>query len=258
MRASSSCWFSAGLAMALLGTSHAQDTRPAAGTIDVYDGFETSSLSKAWETIRFADGAVRLQGRVVRAGSGAAEVTVRWHDKFEAGTRGNKGNERAELLEARAFVSKESATYEYSFSMFFPEAFPIVPTRLVIAQWKQYCPDGRPCSDASPVLALRYVSGLLRITQTIEKKKRVLYEGKGEFRGRWLDFRFQVRFSPVADGQIRAWLGDRSLVHFNGITANAQNDRTGYQRPGYFYFKMGPMTIYLDEYRKKQLPADEL
>ena len=96
---------------------------------------------------------MRLQGAVVRAGHGASEVTVHSGDKFEAGIGGNSDSERAELLEARALVSKERTTYEYAFSMFFPETFPIVPTRLVIAQWKQYCPESRKCSDDSPVLA---------------------------------------------------------------------------------------------------------
>jgi hypothetical protein len=40
------------------------------------------------------------------------------------------------------------------------------------------------------------MSGVLRITQDIDKRQAVLYEEKSEFRGRWLDFKFQVRFSP--------------------------------------------------------------
>ena len=52
---------------------------------------------------------------------------------------------------------------------------------------------------------------------------------------------------------------------FNGITPNAADDTTGYQAPGYFYFKMGlyrnvmtePMTVYIDEYRKRRLSERE-
>ena len=52
---------------------------------------------------------------------------------------------------------------------------------------------------------------------------------------------------------------------FNGVTANAAEDSTGYQGPGYFYFKMGlyrnvmaePMTVYIDEYRKRRLSEPE-
>ena len=49
--------------------------------------------------------------------------------------------------------------------MYFPPDFPIVPVRLVIAQWKQDCHGAAPCDDDSPVLALRYIDGALRITR---------------------------------------------------------------------------------------------
>ena len=257
-------WLSAGLAVwPLLGILSAQQNR--SGVSEIYDGFEEPSLSKVWDTSRFSVGAVRLQGTVVRAGRGAAEVTVHSGDKFEVGIAGNSDSERAELLEARALVSRERTTYEYTFSMFFPETFPIVPTRLVIAQWKQYCPETRECSDDSPVLAIRYMSGAVRITQDIGKKFIALWEEKGEFRGRWLDFRVQVRFSPGADGKVDVWLGDRKVVNFSGVTANAADDRAGYQGPSYFYFKIGlyrnvmtqPMTVYIDEYRKRRLTEPE-
>lgn len=243
----------------LLGIADAQ--QPPSRASEIYDGFEGPSLSKIWDATRFVAGAVRIQGAVVRTGRGAAEITVHAGDAFEAGIGGNSDSERAELMEARSLVSKERATYEYAFSMFFPPTFPIVSTRLVIAQWKQYCPESRACSDDSPVLAVRYIAGVLRITQDIGKQSLALWEEKGEFRGRWLDFRIQARFSPEADGRIRVWLGDRNLVTFDGITANKADDQAGYPAPGYFYFKMGlyrnamaaPMTVYIDEYRKRRL-----
>jgi hypothetical protein len=51
-------------------------------------------------------------------------------------------------------------------------------------------------------------------------------------------------------------------VDFQGANANAENETTGYPSPSVFYFKLGlyrnvmpePMTIYLDEYRKRELP----
>jgi hypothetical protein len=257
-------WLLVGLAVCpLLGTASAQ--RAQSGAKEIYDGFEEPSLNNVWETRRFVEGAVHLQGTVVRAGRGAAEITVRAGDKFEAGIEGKSDSERAELLESRALISKTHTTYEYAFSMFFPQTFPVVPTRLVIAQWKQHCPEGQACSDDSPVLAIRYISGALRITQDIGKKFIVLWEEKSEFRGRWLDFRVQVRFSPETDGLVNAWLGDRKLVSFRGVTANASNESTGYPVPAYFYFKMGlyrnvmaePMTVYIDEYRKRILAEPE-
>src|SRR5271154_3315727 len=156
--------------LSLLSTvvSRAQDTN---AVLDVYDGFETPALSKLWSTDRFAPGAVQMQTNIFRAGHSAVEITVRPNDKFEARINGNSNSERAELLEAPKLTSKENESYEFSFSMFFPKDFPIVPTRLVIAQWKQYCPEGGSCSDDSPVLAIRYIGGALKITQDLNKQR---------------------------------------------------------------------------------------
>ncbi len=253
----------AGLLLFSAGISRVQATNTPG--IDVYDGFETAKLSKLWDTDRFESGAVTMQTNIVRAGQGAVKITVHTSDKFEAGINGNSDSERDELREAGKLTSKENVNYEQSFGMFIPTNFPIVPTRLVIAQWKQYCADGGNCSDDSPVLAIRYISGTLKITQNINSPhETVLYQEKAEFRGRWLDFKFQVRFSPKENGRIKAWLGDQQLVDYQGVTANPENAATGYPSPSRFYFKMGlyrnvmpePMTIYLDEYRKRELPDD--
>ena len=104
-----------------------------ASHVDVYDGFETGRLSRIWDTGRFEPGAVTMQSEIVRAGHGAAKVVVHSRDKFEAGIDGDADSERAELMEADRLISKENRTYEYSFSMFIPLDFPVVPTRLVVA-----------------------------------------------------------------------------------------------------------------------------
>jgi hypothetical protein len=251
-----------GLLLFSAGVGHTQ-TADVPG-IDVYDGFEMPELSKIWSADRFEPGAVTMQTNIVRAGHGALKITVHASDKFESGMNGNSDSERDELREAGKLTSKENVPYEFSFSMFFPTNFPVVPTRLVIAQWKQYCADGGNCSDDSPVLAVRYIAGELRITQDLDKKFIMLYRETNEFRGCWLDFKFQVRFSPKDNGRIKAWLGDKPLVDYKGVTADSENAETGYPSPSRFYFKMGlyrnvmpePMTVYIDEYRKKQLPED--
>jgi hypothetical protein len=127
--------------------------------IDVYDSFETADLNKVWDTDRFEPGAVQMQTNIVRAGHGAARVVVHAKDKFEVGINGDRDSERDELLEAKELTSKENQVYEFSWSMFIPPDLPIVPTRLVIAQWKQQCPHGGICQDNSPVVAIRYASG---------------------------------------------------------------------------------------------------
>jgi hypothetical protein len=232
-----------------------------ARSLDVHDGFETAELSKIWDIARFEPGAVQMQTNIVRAGHAAARITVHTHDKFEAGINGSRDSERAELSEAWKLISKENETYEQSFSMFIPTSFPIVPTRLVIAQWMQGCPGGN-CSDNSPVLAIRYASGELKIVHNIGAHQTALFRTKEDLCGRWLDFRFQLRFSTNETGRIKAWLNDKAVVDYQGVNAYPETAATGYVNPGVFYFKMGlyrdvmaePMTIYIDEYRKKQLP----
>ena len=244
----------------------AQASLETTAQIDAYDGFEQPDLSPLWETSRFEPGAVQSETSIVRGGRRALAVTVHSRDEFEAGLHGSSDSERAELLEARRLTSRQNVPYEFSFSMFFPADFPIVPTRLVIAQWKQLCPQSAdPCSDDSPVLALRYIAGELLVTQDLGAKHVVLFREKGEFRSRWLDFRVRVRFSPNADGRVQVWLGARQLVNLAGVTADMETPTTGYANPSPFYFKMGlyrdvmqtPMTVYIDEYRKRQLAYDE-
>ncbi|HUK81740.1 MAG TPA: polysaccharide lyase [Verrucomicrobiae bacterium] len=243
----------------------APDANAPATGLDIYDGFETSELSKLWSTDRFEPGAVEMQTNVVRAGRSAAKLTVRSGEKFEAGINGNKDSERAELLEARKLVSKENEAYEYSFSDFIATNFQIVPTRLVIAQWKQFCPKGGNCSDDSPVVALRYVSGVLFITRQTGPHRTNLFETSEDLRGKWTDFKFQIRFTTNVTGRIKVWLNGKQVVDYAGATAYPENPTTGYPNASHFYFKMGlyrdvmaePMTIYIDEYRKRQLRVDE-
>jgi hypothetical protein len=231
--------------------------------VDLYDGFETGKLSGIWDTSRFEPGAVTMQSEIVRAGHGAARVVVHSRDQFEAGIEGDNDSERAELLEASKLVSRQEKTYEYSFSMFIPADFPIVPTRLVIAQWKQDCNGHAPCSNAGPVVALRYTSGVLQITQQTGRHRTALFETREDLRGKWTDFRFQIRFTRNDDGLLRAWLNGGQVVDYRGVNAYPENNTTGYANPSLFYFKMGlyrdvmaePMTIYIDEYRKRELPG---
>lgn len=50
---------------------------------DVYEGFETTTLSKIWDTSRFVPGGVTMQSDIVRAGQGAAKIVVRANDKLD-------------------------------------------------------------------------------------------------------------------------------------------------------------------------------
>ncbi|MCX6239500.1 MAG: polysaccharide lyase [Bacteroidia bacterium] len=226
--------------------------------VNVYDGFEAPGLSKIWSTDRMVSNSFEIQSAIVRKGKSAAKITLRKGDTFEAGIGKSKSTERDELLEIRSLVAAEGIKYEYQFSMFLPDSFPIVNTRLVIAQWKQYCPKGI-CSDDSPVVALRYVSGELYVTLQNDSSQIKLYRLKDEIRNRWLDFRFTIRFSKQRNGIIEAFLNDKEIINYKGPVS--YTEKRGYPSKNWYYFKMGlyrdlmpePMTIFIDEYRKREI-----
>ncbi|HTV07867.1 MAG TPA: polysaccharide lyase [Candidatus Aquilonibacter sp.] len=255
-----------GLCALLTPATRAFPQAPASEPINVYDGFETSTLSNLWSTERLEPNSFRMESQIVRAGHQAIAITVRPHDKFEAGRNGNSDSERDELLEARPLTARQGVSYEYSFSMLFPASFPIVPTRLVIAQWKDYCGgENKPCDDDSPVLALRYISGELLLTQDLDHHHVILWRQRGEFRNRWLDFRIRARFQPDDQGRVQFWFNNQPILDHTGLTLNHPGPASGYYDRGYIYFKMGlyrdvmqqPMTVYIDEYRKRDLRPGE-
>lgn len=230
-----------------------------------YDGFESPALGNMWMTLKMAPGSYAMESDIVRAGHSALRITVKPHDNFMRGTGGDADNERDELIEAFPYMTRANVPYEVSWSMYLPEDFPIVPVRLVIGQWWEWChASNLPCSNDSPVLALRYIGGELLITQDIAHHHNVLYREKRNLRGHWLDLRFQFKFTQQSDGLVRAWLDGKQVVDFTGVTSNPENATTGYTPPIFLPFKIGlyrnvmqqPMTIYLDEYRKQVLEQD--
>jgi hypothetical protein len=229
--------------------------------IPITDGFEKPDISNTWETDKIIPSDARIQSSVFRSGNNAIQISLHTDDKFEAGRNGNPDSERAELTEAENLFSQQGKTYIQAFSIFLPEDFPIVDTRLVLAQWKQECPRGHICDDNSPVLAVRYISGNLLITQTIGPHRTILWQSNQEFRNNWIDFKFRVCFNTNINGRVLASINDSTVVDYSGQTAYNEDSSTGYQSPGRFYFKMGlyrdtmtdPMTIYFDNYSKEIL-----
>ena len=222
----------------------------------ITDHFESDSLNRIWTNDKFIPGALSFQSEYARSGNRAAMITIHQGDQIEE----EKGTilERAELKESKKLFSLENSDYAYSFSIFLPPDFPIVPTRLVIAQWKQNCQSGT-CNPGNPVIALRYVSGEFFITLQVGQDQTTLYRQKESILNKWLDFKFHIRFSRDRSGGIKAWLNGRQIIDFDGVTAYSQ--AFGYKMPGIFYFKIGlyrdqmdqTMTIYIDDYMKQQI-----
>jgi hypothetical protein len=225
---------------------------------NVYDGFETQKLSPIWSTKRLVLNSMKLQHEIVRKGKTALEITIHPMDRFAPATEEGNASERDEISEADNLLSVENHTYSYQFSIFLPKTFPIVTTRLVLAQWKQECPV-EPCSPNNPVVALRYVNGDLYITAQSDEKKKTIFSSREEFRGKWLDFRFEIRFSRDDTGFVKVNLDKKEVANFKGPTAFPE--KGNYPKPSLFYFKMGlyrdlmkePMSVFIDEYKKTEI-----
>lgn len=228
----------------------------------VYDGFESAELDSRWSRNRMVPGSFRTQSQIVRAGRSAAEITVHSRDRREEASDDGDATERDELMEAWWLFGHTGRAYRYTFSLYLPADFPIVPQRLILAQWRHACEWTR-CRPQNPILAIRYQNGELTVTRQDETGKFVLYSTKQEIRGRWLDFRFDTKFSRFGAGDqagyIYGWLDGQPIVSYQGATL--YQIQRGYPAHGYIYFKMGlyrdelpqPMTMYLDEYRKDEL-----
>lgn len=227
---------------------------------EIYDGFEGDYLSDIWEQTKFEPGAIEFQSNIVRKGKKALKITIHKGDKIEEGKGQYNASERGELLENKKIGPKEGKRYGYSFSLYLPKDFPIVQTRLVLAQWKQDEKEDK-VSVNNPLLALRYVDYELFITlQTGDWNERIkLFRTNEEVRGKWIDFKFNVKFTRTKNGFVKVWKNDKEIINYKGVTA--YSEKFGYSKPGKFYFKMGlyrdtmeePMTAYFDEFHKCEL-----
>jgi hypothetical protein len=232
--------------------------------IHVYDGFESPRLSwTRWSKYRFAAGAVAPEQSVVRAGRSALAITVHSGDRYEAASESGVASERAELMESWWLFSRSGRTYAYSFSLYLPKEIPQSSERLVIAQWKQVCESFSSCRPDRPILAIRYENARLNITRHDELGSHVIYQGDEDVRGRWLDFRFVIRFENSELGSVDATLDGRDVIHFRGSTLFQPTH--GYPARALIYFKTGlyrdalhepPWTMFVDEYRKDQCADD--
>jgi len=223
----------------------------------IYDGFEEKELSNIWSRRRFEKRAIEIQSKKFRKGKSAVKIILRTGDKKEKCV-GCKTSERDELLEKDYLWITQNQPYSYSFSLFLPKNFPIVPTRLVLAQWKQR--EGKnKVKVNNPLIALRFEKKKLRVTLQTTKEKEILFATKEEIRGRWTDFKFHINFTGSKNGFLKVWINKKRVVEYYGKTAYPKS--YNHLWPPKFLFKMGlyrdrmkkPMTAYFDEYKKEKL-----
>jgi len=225
---------------------------------EVYDGFEEDRLSDMWGRKKFEERAVKIQSKIVRKCKRAVKITIHKGDGFEDNKGLANDTERDEIREEEYLWAKEGEAHSYSFSMFLPKNFPIVHTRLVLSQWKHH-EDTNCASVNNPIIALRYNDGVFRITLQTSEEKINLFKTNKEIRGKWIDFKFEIKFTRKKSGFLKAWINKKQVIDYNGVTT--YSEKYGYPFPGRFHFRFGlyrdvmdkPMTAYFDEYRKKKI-----
>jgi hypothetical protein len=215
----------------------------------VADGFETGTVGALWTTRANAD-RLTVQRAIVRSGNFALRVDVREQDVAGVGGDGEQ-TERTEIQLVRERWARFGETHEYAFSMYIPTDFPIGDVRLVTSQWKQPCTD---CSkNRSPIVAQRYRRGELRLTIETPQGRETILRLPGSHQGRWLDFRYRIRFH-LTDGAVTAWLDGVQVADYRGPLGFGDDPPDVYFRLGLYRDRMAqPMTLYFDDFRTERL-----
>ncbi len=233
------------------GPKHAAVSRLTAATDKppaLRDGFEGESLAPFWlpgdyGSGRYASGAVVLSDEFARSGRRSARITLKEGDVAQVGGSGQP-NERAELDSGKHPVVNQDVWYGFSFLA--PPGFPVVDTRLVIAQWKQSGLGG------SPIVAQRFRAGRHYVTIRDLRTRgswRESYELPPIVPGRWNDMVYHVRFSTDSSGVVDIWMNGERVARFDGSTASRLGKEQFYHKVGLYRDRMAePMTIYIDNY----------
>lgn len=243
----------ASLAMAC--TSCFSAVRSDARTIE--SGFEASQLDPIWKTDKLEFGALELQNKTIRSGKQAAQITVKAKD-IQGHNPDGTTNERAELQLEEEHWFDEDKTYDVRISLFVPNQFNIENSRAVILQMKQICPAQGQCKVDNPILSLRFRKGRFIVSRYGDSGSAdELYTNRKaskELLGRWLDFKFLVRFSRKDTGLFQGWLDGKEIFKYLGISA--YSEKVGYPAKNQFDFRTGIYrdtlpsadTIYVDQF----------
>jgi hypothetical protein len=187
---------------------------PCPGDLPFRAGFETGDLSE-WSGLGArqlccAHSAV-IVADPVRSGARALEVTLHSDDPPV------KAGKRAELRRKGTF---QAVRYRYAFSLFVPESWAAIPQQATFAQWHSV-PDkllGEASRGPPLRLAIRngafemvgqwdadlISNGWLRQDDATHRRGQFRWSAPLE-RGRWIDWRLEVRWSPSVDGYVALW-----------------------------------------------------
>lgn len=212
------------------------------------DDFESETLSPIWSTFRLPDGALNHVTSPTRSGHGAVEISVHSRDRTEIGRNGEL-TERAELSEAPDARLLMGTDVWYAFSFFLPADFPIVDTRLVIAQWKQACLD---CTKKrSPMVSLRYYAGKLRVYIENTRGRQKLYSQRLDLRNMWVDMVFHIIAKPDDKGVVQMWRNGVQIVNHTGALGFKDDSNEVYFKMGLYRDHLNvPMHIFIDCFRR--------
>ena len=224
--------------------------RPAATDASEHlrDGFEGETLQSFWlpgdhGSGRYAPGAIVMSTDHARSGRQSARITVSEGDVEQLGDSGQR-NERAELDSGEQSIIDRDVWYGFSFLV--PDGFPIVNTRLVIAQWKQSDLAG------SPLVAQRFVAGRHYVTIRdlhTQGSWQAVFDLPRMAHGEWNDMVYHLRMSTESSGIVEIWMNGEHVARFDGATVSPLGTEQFYHKVGLYRDRMTePMTIYFDNY----------
>jgi|GEM_PF-604941 len=233
-------------------SSPVSKTRPAKPSRPVgfalHDDFENATIADFWMpgdhgSGRYEPGAVHVDDNLARSGDACVRITLREGDIAQIGADGTH-HERAELDSGKHRLIGRTVRYQYAVRI--PQEFPIVPTRLVIAQWKQKRVRG------GPLIAVRFRRGIhhLTIRKLGESENARHYFALPPLTPAvWHDMIVTIRYATDATGFIRVMMNGKEAARFDGPTAMPDHDPRFYNKFGLYRDRMEqPMTIYYDDY----------
>ncbi len=199
-------------------------------------GFESQlEVREKFRFDKIEDHAWQITANEKHFGEKVLKITVKKGDKLA------KNTERSEIQDPLKISLDDEAWYRIDFKI--PKDFPEIDNRLVIWQLKQ-------SGDSSPLIAMNYENGKLKLKQTFDLNKINYYQPKKDFKGKWIRIVVHAKASHSESGFIDVYMDNTQIIQYKGQTAhhNKWEQKT--------YFKFGlyrdvidvSMYMYYDQY----------